>query len=298
MSERQVRRISLNRPADNDQIGLVVPFREPEDVEVHRLGDKRAAVKTRPNGKKTRSRDSNRLDPWEFFTRFLREPRDLFLPLLFSIAPEIKDGLRECFGFAWGTWPYRILSILAEHGPCNLRMIAENLFSVKDGEEAHRRLRTKGLRLTLDRLLKAGYIVRKRELGPGHFYGIAERYRLLEVVLKIPPGKRHSMRLWFPSKDRHHKSIENRQQKLEETKRFIMDLADEDEKGLTATLGEGVSINSHRELVPEDVTVIETFSSELNNEKAAKLLDHAKQLKDSLNQESVLLEIDGKRYFV
>src|SRR5437867_2525360 len=89
----------------------------------------------------------NQPDPWDLFTWFLRERRDLFLPLL-VLAPEIEERLRECFGFARGTWPYRILSALAEEGPCNLRMISKKLFP--SDNNSHQKWRLKELRLALE----------------------------------------------------------------------------------------------------------------------------------------------------
>jgi hypothetical protein len=68
--------------------------------------------------------------------------------------------------------------------------------------------------------------------------------------------------------------------------------------GATAIDGKGAWLNDQNRLVKEDVTIVYSFTSKLNNKTIDEVVAYAKKIKNELSQSSVSLEVNGKMYFI
>jgi hypothetical protein len=68
--------------------------------------------------------------------------------------------------------------------------------------------------------------------------------------------------------------------------------------GATAVDGKGAWVDDNDNLIKEDVTIVYSFAQNLNNSSIDQVVEYAKEIKDTLHQTSVSVEVNGKMYFV
>ncbi|TWE05994.1 uncharacterized protein DUF3574 [Neobacillus bataviensis] len=68
--------------------------------------------------------------------------------------------------------------------------------------------------------------------------------------------------------------------------------------GATAVDGKGAWVDDNDNLIKEDVTIVYSFAQKLNNSSIDQVVQYAKEVKETLHQSSVSVEVNGKMYFV
>jgi len=68
--------------------------------------------------------------------------------------------------------------------------------------------------------------------------------------------------------------------------------------GATAVDGKGAWVDDNDNLIKEDVTIVYSFAQKLNNTSIDQVVEYAKEVKESLHQSSVSVEVNGKMYFI
>lgn len=68
--------------------------------------------------------------------------------------------------------------------------------------------------------------------------------------------------------------------------------------GATSVDGNGAWVDEDGNLFKEKVTIVYSFAQKLNNASIDEVVKYAKQIKETLHQSSVSVEVNGKMYFV
>lgn len=68
--------------------------------------------------------------------------------------------------------------------------------------------------------------------------------------------------------------------------------------GATAVDGNGAWVDEDDNLIKEDITIVYSFAQKLNNSNIDDVVNYAKEIKETLHQSSVSIEVNGKMYFV
>ena len=247
-------------------------------------------------------------DFWQTFSGILKTPKkDLFLAFLASAPESVKQALTELFEAFELEWTYKILKVLAVQGRCNKNQLAAELFAGETGD-ARGKLRRSGVDDALRHLEIRGFIVQVKGSGREVIYEIAQRYKAacesVLVATRVPsvPESDRRVRLWFPSKDSGGHPIPNRAKLLAESLSFVLkNVADPDPLKqrfalIQARIGsQGSTTDSS---FVQKVTIIESFTAQLDDQKFEKILEHARSVKRVTMQNSVMVEIDGTIYFV
>lgn len=104
------------------------------------------------------------------------------------------------------------------------------------------------------------------------------------------------VKIYIPSRDSNSNSLPEGQHaaNVDQTLEIFSNMFG----GATAIDGQGAWVNDDSKLVKEDVTIVYSFASKLNNKTIDEVVAYAKKVKTDLNQSSVSLEVNGKMYFI
>lgn len=105
----------------------------------------------------------------------------------------------------------------------------------------------------------------------------------------------YNTKIYFPSKDKVGKSLNP------EIENYVFSIVRDsicrELGGLTVSQVKGFYLNNDNQIIDENITLIQSYNDNL--EKCTNVIRNlAKIIKDQLNQESVLIEIDNNPEFI